>query len=57
MGMEYIPGSVDEYAYQLIQPVYPTPLYEALMALGLFELICFGQEINRGKRVGYLRFT
>ena len=33
MGMEYIPGSVDEYAYQLIQPVYPTPLYEALMAL------------------------
>ena len=41
MGMEYIPGSVDEYAYQLIQPVYPTPLYEALMALGLFALIWF----------------
>lgn len=39
MGMEYIPGSMDEYAYQLIQPVYPTPLYEALMALVLFAVI------------------
>jgi len=39
--MEYIPGSLDEYAYQLSVPVYPTPLYEALMALVLFAVIWF----------------
>jgi hypothetical protein len=39
--MEYIPGSLDEYAYQLSTPVYPTPLYEALMAMGLFAILWF----------------
>lgn len=39
--MEYIPGSLDEYAYQLSVPVYPTPLYEALMAMGLFAVLWF----------------
>ncbi len=39
--MEYIPGSLDEYAYQLFTPVYPTPLYEALMAMGLFAILWF----------------
>lgn len=40
-GMEMIPGCSGEYCYQLSVPVYPTPLYEALMALGLFAILWF----------------
>lgn len=40
-GMEMIPGCSGEYCYQLSVPVYPTPLYEALMALGLFAVLWF----------------
>jgi len=40
-GMEMIPGCSGEYCYQLAVPVYPTPLYEALMALGLFAILWF----------------
>jgi prolipoprotein diacylglyceryltransferase len=40
-GMELIPGCSGEYCYQLAVPVYPTPLYEALMALGLFAIMWF----------------
>jgi prolipoprotein diacylglyceryl transferase len=39
--MELIPGCEGTYCYQLINPVYPTPLYEALMALGLFAILWF----------------
>ena len=39
--MEMIPGSSGEYSYQLAVPVYPTPLYEALMALGLFAILWY----------------
>ena len=39
--MELIPGCDGNYCYQLINPVYPTPLYEALMALGLFAILWF----------------
>ncbi len=38
MGMEAIPGCVGDYCHQLSMAVYPTPLYEALMGLGLFYL-------------------
>jgi prolipoprotein diacylglyceryltransferase len=40
-GMEMIPGCSGEYCYQLAVPVYPTPLYEAVMALGLFAVMWF----------------
>ena len=40
-GMEMIPGCSGEYCYQLAVPVYPTPLYEALMALGLFAILWY----------------
>lgn len=39
--MELIPGCDGNYCYQLINPVYPTPLYEALMALTLFAILWF----------------
>ncbi len=39
--MELIPGCEGNYCYQLINPVYPTPLYEALMALALFAVLWF----------------
>ena len=39
--MELIPGCEGNYCYQLINPVYPTPLYEALMALVLFAILWF----------------
>jgi len=38
-GMERIPGCEGRYCQQLIDPVWPTPLYEALMALALFAVI------------------
>ncbi len=41
MGMEPIPGCSGDYCYQLSTPVFPTPLYEALMALGLFAILWF----------------
>jgi len=41
MGMEPVPGCSGSYCYQLSTPVYPTPLYEALMALALFALLWF----------------
>ena len=41
MGMEPIPGCSGDYCYQLSTPVYPTPLYEALMALILFAGLWF----------------
>lgn len=40
-GMERIPGCDGNYCFQLIDPVYPTPLYEALMALALFSILWF----------------
>ena len=40
-GMEPIPGCEGNYCFQLIDPVYPTPLYEALMALLLFGVLWF----------------
>jgi prolipoprotein diacylglyceryltransferase len=40
-GMEQIPGCEGNYCFQLIDPVYPTPLYEALMALALFGVLWF----------------
>jgi phosphatidylglycerol---prolipoprotein diacylglyceryl transferase len=39
--MEPIPGCEGNYCFQLIDPVYPTPLYEALMALLLFGVLWF----------------
>jgi phosphatidylglycerol:prolipoprotein diacylglycerol transferase len=39
--MEKIPGCEGNYCYQLIDPVYPTPLYEAIMALALFAVLWF----------------
>ena len=39
--MELIPGCEGSYCYQLITPVFPTPLYEALMALTLFAILWF----------------
>jgi len=39
--MELIQGCEGNYCYQLINPVYPTPLYEALMALILFAVLWF----------------
>jgi prolipoprotein diacylglyceryltransferase len=38
-GMVPIAGCEGDYCYQLAVPVYPTPLYEALMALGLFFIL------------------
>lgn len=38
-GMVQIPGQSGPFSYELMVPVYPTPLYEALMALGLFFLL------------------
>jgi prolipoprotein diacylglyceryltransferase len=37
--MVSIPGCTGDYCHQLAVPVWPTPLYEALMALGLFFII------------------
>jgi prolipoprotein diacylglyceryltransferase len=39
--MEPIPGCSGDYCYQLSTPVYPTPIYEALMALILFAGLWF----------------
>lgn len=36
---EPIPGCVGEYCNELATPVYPTPLYEVIMALLLFALL------------------
>ncbi|KAA8479097.1 prolipoprotein diacylglyceryl transferase [Arcticibacter tournemirensis] len=36
---EYIPGCWEEYCSQLIQPVYPTSLYEAIIILSVFALL------------------
>ena len=41
MGMEPVPGCSGDYCYQLSTPVYPTPLYEAFMALALFAVLWF----------------
>ncbi|MCC7298975.1 MAG: prolipoprotein diacylglyceryl transferase [Bacteroidia bacterium] len=38
-GMVQIPGYTGDFSYQLMVPVWPTPLYEALMGLGLFLII------------------
>lgn len=38
-GMVQIPGTTGPFNYELMVPVYPTPLYEALMALGLFFIL------------------
>lgn len=38
-GMVQIPGQTGPFSYELMVPVYPTPLYEALMALGLFFIL------------------
>ena len=40
-GMERIADCDGSYCFQLIDPVYPTPLYEALMALSLFAVLWF----------------
>ena len=60
-GMEKIPGCEGSYCYQLIDPVYPTPLYEALMALTLFAVLWFwvrNLKINPGQALGvYLLFA
>lgn len=37
--MVQIKGFTGDYSYELMTPVYPTPLYEALMALGLFYIL------------------
>lgn len=37
--MVQIPGFTGDYSYQLLVPVYPTPLYEALMGLALFFVL------------------
>ena len=37
--MIQIPGFTGDYSYQLLLPVYPTPLYEALMGLTLFFIL------------------
>jgi phosphatidylglycerol:prolipoprotein diacylglycerol transferase len=37
--MVNIPGFTGDYAYQLAVPVYPTPLYEAIMGLTLFFIL------------------
>jgi prolipoprotein diacylglyceryltransferase len=34
-----IPGCTGDYCYELAVPVYPTPLYEALMGLLLFFVL------------------
>ncbi|MBS3915332.1 MAG: prolipoprotein diacylglyceryl transferase [Bacteroidetes bacterium] len=38
-GMKQIPGYTGDFSYELIVPVYPTPLYEALMGLILFYIL------------------
>lgn len=38
-GMVPIPGCTGDYCFQLAVPVYPTPLYEALMGLCLFFVL------------------
>jgi prolipoprotein diacylglyceryltransferase len=38
-GMIPIPGCTGDYCYELAVPVYPTPLYEALMGLMLFFVL------------------
>jgi len=37
--MVQVPGFTGDYAYQLMIPVYPTPLYEALMGVALFFIM------------------
>lgn len=53
--MELIPGCEGNYCYQLIEAVYPTPLYEALMALMLFAVLWFWvrkQSLKPGQLLG-----
>jgi phosphatidylglycerol:prolipoprotein diacylglycerol transferase len=38
-GMKAIPGYSGDFSYELIVPVYPTPLYEAIMGIGLFLIL------------------
>lgn len=38
-GMKQIAGQQGDFSYELIVPVYPTPLYEALMGVGLFLIL------------------
>lgn len=38
-GMANIPGETGPFSYELMVPVYPTPLYEALMGLLLFAIL------------------
>jgi prolipoprotein diacylglyceryl transferase len=38
-GMKKIDGCTGDFCYELINPVWPTPIYEALMAIGLFLII------------------
>lgn len=61
MGMEPIPGCTGDYCFQLSTPVYPTPLYEAIMALGLFALLWFwlrNKSFNPGQFFGiYMVFA
>jgi phosphatidylglycerol:prolipoprotein diacylglycerol transferase len=38
-GMQPIPGYTGDFSYELIVPVYPTPLYEALAGILLFLLL------------------
>jgi len=40
-GMERIADCQGRYCHQLVDPVWPTPLYEALMALALFAIIWY----------------
>jgi len=40
-GMKQIEGMTGNFSYELIDPVWPTPIYEALMAIGLFAIIWF----------------
>ena len=39
VGMKAIPGYSGDFSYDLIFPVYPTPIYDALMGIGLFLIL------------------
>ena len=40
-GMQAIEGCSGNFCYELIQSVWPTPIYEAMAAIGLFAIIWF----------------
>ena len=55
-GMKKIDGCTGDFCYELIDPVWPTPIYEASMAIGLFLIIWFVLRKRVSKRGNLFAF-